>query len=106
LSSNNERLDELEYKIEKLHELVVDPRRTHVNHVILDYNLSRHEVNKIFGLLDELSSRGGKIEVPEFESMIYDEISRLRGDNVFVNSLIRTLEEDGKYPDFFKNLQR
>ena len=102
--SIDERIDELEFKIKKLHEIIVDPRRTKFNHIILDYNLSRNEVNRIFGLMDEVSTLTHSIERKTFEAKMYEAIPRLKNESHFAELVVRSLYEDGKYAEIYKQL--
>jgi hypothetical protein len=106
-SSNNQRLDELEFRLHKLHEIVVDPKRSHFNHVIIDYSLSKNETNKIYGFMDEAYSKLSEklISLDDLRLGIYGIVPRLKGEEHFVISAIRALQEDGRYPELYKELQ-
>jgi hypothetical protein len=98
------RVEELEYKVEVLHELIDDPKHHHFNHVILDNNLARSEVNKIFGLMDEVTVNLEDTSVDEFEKKLYEIIPRMKGNSHFVESVIESLYEDGRYEDVYNRL--
>jgi|SRR5579872_3402314 len=99
-----ERINELEFRLQKLHEIVVDPKRSHFNHVILDYDLTRSEVNKIYGLMDELSTRTDPLTLDDLKESISEMVPRLAEEDHFVIVAIRSLYEDGKYPEIYKQL--
>jgi Protein of unknown function (DUF1878) len=104
MPSAEDRINELEFRLQKLHELIVDPKRSHFNHVILDYNLTRSEVNKIFGLMDELSTRTDPVTINDLKESISEMVPRLEEEDHFVIAAIRSLYEDGKYPEIYKQL--
>jgi hypothetical protein len=101
-----DRLGEIEFRIQKLHEITVDPKRTHFNHVILDYNLTRGEVNKLFGMMDEISADLDSLDEPTFEAAIGRTVSRLKGEGQFIDAVLRSLYEDGRYVEVYEKLRR
>ena len=100
--SIDERIEELEFKMSKLYEMIVDPKRTHFNHVIMDYSLSRNEVNKIFGLMDEITTKTDLKSLDEFEAEVGKLVPRLKEERHFVEATVRALYEDGRYQEVFK----
>jgi propanediol utilization protein len=100
--SIDERIDELEFKMSKLYEIIVDPKRTHFNHVIMDYSLSRNEVNKIFGLMDEITTKTDLKNPDAFRAEVGKLVPRLKEERHFVEATVRALYEDGRYQEVFK----
>ncbi len=100
--SQDQRMENLEFKIVKLDEIIVDLRRTHFNHVILDYDLSRSEVNKLHGLLEELSAQCSETSAETVKAKINTMIPSLENAAPFLEVAIRSLNEDGRYPEVFQ----
>jgi hypothetical protein len=105
LPTTEERVDLLECQVELLHHILKDPKHSHLNDVILERNLTRAEVNKIYGLMDMLSENPTAVDRQDFKSTLADLIPKYRSDPNFASSILIALSQDGKYENVYEYLK-
>ncbi len=82
-----------------------DPKHSQFNNVILERQLTRSDVNKIYSLMDMLSENPTAIDRQDFSSKLADLVPKYQNDAHFASSILTALSQDGKYENVYEYLK-
>ncbi|MDG6905028.1 MAG: DUF1878 family protein [Nitrososphaerota archaeon] len=103
-----ERIKELEFKIENLLQLV-DIRRAPFSYLVVENNLTKEQVDEIYLLMDDFTTyihAGQKARLADFERELYKIVPSKDRDYHFAADVVGSLHDEEKYAELYDALKR
>jgi hypothetical protein len=102
------RIEHMEYRIKLLAE-IADSKRHPFTYMILESNLTEPQVRAIFDLMDRATKtirNGEPMSRNEFEDRVYNIVQNRRGDYHFVDDIISSLKDEGRWAEVYEQLKK